>query len=128
MRSRPLPVTVAAIVLALFSVLYDLSFPLWAEEELPVFSVYLIVVVGVVGLVAAAGLWMLRRWGLWLAIVVCVLKLLDSASGVAGAPNALLQVAAAVAVVGYILILVLVGLPTSRRALATADQPASRVR
>jgi uncharacterized membrane protein (DUF2068 family) len=127
MRSRPLPVSVAAIVLALFSVLYDLSFPLWAEA-VPVFSVYLIVVVGVVGLVGAAGLWMLRKWGLWLAIVVCVLKLLDAASGVAGAPNTLLQVAAAVAVVGYILILVLVVLPTSRRALTTADQPSSRVR
>ena len=54
MRSRPLPVTVAASLLALFSVLYDLSFPLWAEA-VPVFSVYLIVVVGVVGLVGAAG-------------------------------------------------------------------------
>jgi preprotein translocase subunit SecG len=57
-----------------------------------------------------------------------VLKLLDAASGVAGAPNALQQVAAAVAVVGYILIVVLVVLPTSRRALTTADQPSSRVR
>jgi hypothetical protein len=43
------------------SVLWDLSFPLWAqaistEEEIPVFIVYLTVVVGVTGLVGAAGL------------------------------------------------------------------------
>ncbi len=126
MRSRPLPVSVAAILLALFSVLYDLSFPLWAEA-VPVFSVYLIVVVGVVGLVGAAGLWMLRKWGLWLAIVVSVLNVLDAAAGVAGAPNAALQVAATVMVVGFALIIVLVVLPSSRRALAAGEQP-SRVR
>src|ERR671916_431668 len=87
MRSRPQTVAVAAILLALFSVLWDLSFPLWAqaiprEEEIPVFIVYLTVVVGVTGLVGAAGLWRLRKWSLWLAIVVSVLNLLDGASGV----------------------------------------------
>jgi hypothetical protein len=58
MRSRPQTVAVAAILLALFSVLIDLSFPLWAEaipreEEMPTFIVYLTVVVGVAGLEAA---------------------------------------------------------------------------
>ena len=132
MRSRPLPVTFAAILLALFSVLLNLTFPLWAqaiprEEELPVFIVYLTVVIGVVGLVGAAGLWMLRKWGLWLAIVVCVLNLLDGASGVVGAPYPALQVVSTVIVVVYALIIALVVLPSSRRALATAERP-SRVR
>src|SRR5215217_8970783 len=98
MRPRPLPVTVAAILLALFSV-PNLVFPLWAnivqpEEEMPAFIVYLTVAVGVAGLVGAAGLWMLRKWGIWLAIGVCVLSILDTASGVAGAPNAALRVVA----------------------------------
>ena len=132
MRSRPLPVTFAAILLALFSVLLNLTFPLWAqaiprEEELPVFIVYLTVVIGAVGLVGAAGLWMLRKWGLWLAIVVCVLNLLDGASGVVGAPYPALQVVSTVIVVVFALIVVLVVLPSSRRALAVAEQP-SRVR
>jgi uncharacterized membrane protein (DUF2068 family) len=75
-------VTIAAILLALFSVLWDLSFPLWAraistEEEIPVFIVYLTVVVGVTGLIGAAGLWRLRKWSLWLTIVVSVLNLLS---------------------------------------------------
>jgi hypothetical protein len=97
MRSPPQTVTVAAILLALFSVLWDLSFPLWAqaistEEELPVFIVYLTVVVGVTGLVGAAGLWRLRKWSLWPANVVSVLNLLDGASGVAGASYAALRI------------------------------------
>ena len=131
MRSRPLTVTVAAILLALFSLL-NLLFPLWAEaipreEEVPALVVYTTVVVGVVGFLGAAGLWMLRKWSLWLTIVVCVLNVLDAAAGVAGAPNAALQVAATVMVVGFALIIVLVVLPSSRQALAAAEQP-SRVR
>jgi hypothetical protein len=131
MRSRPLTVTVAAILLALFSV-PNLLFPLWAEaipreEEVPALVVYTTVVVGIAGFLGAAGLWMLRKWSLWLTIVVCVLNVLDAAAGVAGAPNAALQVAATVMVVGFALITVLVVLPSSRQALTAAEQP-SRVR
>ena len=131
MRSRPQTVTVAAILLALFSV-PNLLFPLWAEaiprkEEVPALVVYTTVVVGVAGFLGAAGLWMLRKWSLWLTIVVCVLNVLDAAAGVAGAPNAALQAAATVMVVGFALIIVLVVLPSSRQALAAAEQP-SRVR
>jgi uncharacterized membrane protein (DUF2068 family) len=78
----------------------------------------LTVAVGVVGLVGAAGLWMLRRWGSWLAIAVCVLNILDGASGVAGAPTAALQVVSTAVVLGFALIVVLVVLPDSRRAYA----------
>jgi len=125
MRSRPQAVTVAAIVLALFSVL-NLLFPLWAttvqpEEEIPAVIVYLTIFVGVAGLVGAAGLWMLRKWGIWLAIVVCVLNILDAAPGIPFAPSGAWQVAATVTVVGYVLIIVLVVLPSSRRAFAASS-------
>jgi uncharacterized membrane protein (DUF2068 family) len=83
-------------------------------------------VVGVVALVGTTGLWMLRKWGVWLTSVVCVLNILDAVGGVVGAPNAALQVASAIGVLGFALIIVLVVLPSSRRALTTADQP-SRV-
>jgi hypothetical protein len=131
MRSRPQTVTVAAILLALISV-PNLLFPLWAEaipreEVVPALVVYTTVVVGVAGFLGAAGLWMLRKWSLWLTIVVCVLNVLDAAAGVAGAPNAALQAAATVMVVGFALIIVLVVLPSSRQALAAGEQP-SRVR
>ena len=63
---------------------------------------------------------MLKKWGLWLSTVVCVLNILDAAGGVVGAPNAALQVASAIGVLRFALIIVLVVLPRSRRALTTA--------
>jgi hypothetical protein len=70
MRSRPPTVTVAVVVLALSSVLLHLAFPLWANavprggESVPAIVVFLAVGAGVAGLVGAAGLWMLRKWGI----------------------------------------------------------------
>ena len=127
MRSRPLPVTVAAIVQALISLL-SLPGPLLpGSEGIPAVWLYSGIVRRVAGLVAFSGLWMLKRWGLWLTIVVNVLGGLSAAPGVGAAPNAALQAAAIAGVLISALIIVLVVLPPSRRALATADQP-SRVR
>ena len=119
MRSRPQTVTAAAVLLALFSVL-NLVFPLFPIEGIPAAAVYLAVVEGAVGLVGAAGLWMLRKWGIWITIIVSVLNILDAAGGVVGAPNTALRVAATVTILGFALILVLVVLPTSRRAFAAS--------
>ena len=121
MRSRPVPVTVAAILLALCSVL-SLPGPLLpGSEGVPEVVLYSGIVLGIVGLIAAVGLWMLKKWSLWLTIVVSVLNILSAAPGVAFAPNAALQVAATVTVVVFALIIVLVvGLPSSRRALAAS--------
>ncbi len=127
MPSRPLPVTVAAIIQALISLL-GLPGPLMpGSEGVPAVVLYSGIVLGVAGLVASAGLWMLKKWGLWLTIVVNVLGGLSAAPGVAAAPNAALQAVAIVFVLISVLVIVLVVLPSSRRALATADQP-SRVR
>ena len=127
MHPRPSTVTVAAILMALIS-LVGLPGPLLpGSEEVPAVVIYGGIVLGIVGLVAAVGLWMLKKWGLWLTIVVSVLNLLSAAPGVAFAPNAALQAAATVGVIVPALIIVLVVLPSSRGALATAHQP-SRVR
>ena len=115
MSVRPLPVTVAVVLLALISLL-NLIFPLWATEGIPAFVVFLGVVLGVVGLIAAAGLWMLKRWAMWPAIIVSVLNLLIAAPGITGASTALLGVLATVFVVGSAVIVLLVVLPNSRRA------------
>ena len=62
MRSRPLPVTVAAIIQALFSLL-SLPGPLLpGSEGVPAVVLYSGIVLGVAGLVASAGLWMLKKW------------------------------------------------------------------
>ena len=115
MRARPLPVTVSAILLALLSLanLLALFLPM---EGVPTFVIYLGVVLGVAGLAAAAGLWMLKRWSVWLTIIVCVLNILSAAPGIAAAPNAVLRVGALVFVIGSALIILLVVLPNSRRA------------
>jgi len=130
MRSRPLPVTAAAILLVLLSLFdfplpYMLLFP--GVEEPPAFVIYSGYVLGIVGLVAAVGLWMMKGWSLWATIVVCVLNLLSGAPGVVLAPTAGLRATVAVTQVVAVLIIVLVVLPSSRRALETAERP-SRVR
>src|SRR5215210_3349105 len=86
-RRRPLPVTGATILLALFS-LMNFPGPWWyvvpgVAEVTPMFVIYLGIVLGIVGIVAAVGLWMLKTWGFWLTIVVCVINLLLNVAGLA---------------------------------------------
>src|ERR687884_548868 len=131
MRMRPLPVTIAAILLVLLSLtdcpgLYFFLFP--GAEEQPAFFLYLGYVVGVVGIVAAVGLWLMKRWSFWLTIVINVLNFLLGLPGVLFAPGVALKAFIAVTEVVAILIIVLVVLPDSRRALADAERPSSRVR
>jgi uncharacterized membrane protein (DUF2068 family) len=114
---RPLSVTIAAVLLALFSV-PNLAFPLFPMEGIPAFVVYSGVVLGVAGLVAAAGLWTLKRWSMWLTIVVSVLNILAAAPGLAFAPNPTARALAAVGIVGFALVILLMMLPNSRRAYA----------
>jgi peptidoglycan/LPS O-acetylase OafA/YrhL len=122
MRMRPLPVTVAAILLVLLSLT---NFPwlyFWflfpGAEEPPAFFLYLGYVVGVVGIVLAVGLWMMKWWSFWLTIVVCVLNFLLALPGVLFAPGVALKAFNGIAVIVAVLIVVLVMLPGSRRAFA----------
>lgn len=130
MPSRPLPVIVAAILLVLLSLFdfpwpYELLFP--GAEEPPAFILYSGYVVGIAGLVVAIGLWMLKPWSLWATIVVSVLNFLFGLPGLLFAPGAALKAGIAVTEIVAVLVIVLVMLPTSRRALAAAERP-SRVR
>jgi uncharacterized membrane protein (DUF2068 family) len=109
MRSRPLPVTVAAILLVLLSLFdfpwpYEILFP--GAEEPPAIILYSGYVVGVVGLVAAVGLWMLKPWSYWTTIVVSALNFLLALPGVLFAPGAALKAVIAVTEVVAILIIV----------------------
>src|SRR5215218_172128 len=131
MSRRPQALSVAAILLVLLSLFnfpwpHEILFP--GTEELPAFVIYSGYVVGVVGLVVTVGLWMLKPWSYWATIVVCVLNLLSGAPGVLMAPGAALKAVIAVGEVVAVLIIVLVVLPDSQRALATGERPSSRVR
>jgi uncharacterized membrane protein (DUF2068 family) len=120
---RSLPLTAAAVLMALFS-LMNFPGPWWylvpgAVEATPMFVIYSGIVLGIVGLVAAVGLWMLKRWSFWLTIVVCVVNILLNVFGLAMVPTVALQAAIAVQTVGFVLLLVLVVLPDTRRALTS---------
>jgi uncharacterized membrane protein (DUF2068 family) len=122
MSPRPLPVTTAAILLALFS-LMNFPGPWWyvvsgAAEVTPMFVIYSGIVLGIVGIVAAVGLWMMKTWSLWLTIVVCVLNILLNASGLVMVLPGGLKALIAVQTIGFVLTLVLVMLPSTRRAFA----------
>src|SRR3954453_3550452 len=85
MPSRTLTVTVAAILMALFS-LINFPGPWWyavpgAMEETPMIVIYVGIVLGIVGSVAAVGLWMLKKWGWWATIIVSVLNIFLNYSG-----------------------------------------------
>jgi hypothetical protein len=130
MHTRPQTVTIAAILLLLLMLFnfpwpYDFLFP--GASEAPAFITYPGYVVGIVGIVAAVGLWMLKPWSYWTTIVVCVLNFLLGAPGVIFAPGAALKAVIAVTEIVAVLVIVLVMHPTSRRALAAAERP-SRVR
>ena len=116
MNGRPLSVTVAVVLMVLIS-LVGLPGPLLpGSEDVPAVVLYGGIVLGVLGIVAAFGLWMLKNWSFWLTIGVSVLNILSAAPGVAFAPGAV-KIFALVGVVIPALIIVLVVLPSARRAL-----------
>jgi uncharacterized membrane protein (DUF2068 family) len=124
-------VTVAAILMALFS-LMNFPGPWWyvvagVAEVTPMFVIYAGIVLGIVGIVAAVGLWMMKTWSFWLTIVDCVVNILLNASGLVMVLPGGLKALIALQTIGFVLVIVLVVLPSSRRALAAAEQP-SRVR
>lgn len=120
MRPRPLPITVAAILMALFS-LMNFPGPWWyvlpGMEETPSFVIYVGVVLGIVGLIAAIGLWMMKKWGYWASITISALNIVFNVVGLGMVPTTALLVAIAVQTVGFIVTIVLVVLPSARRAL-----------
>jgi len=92
-------VTVAAILLVLLSLSgfpwpWLILFP--GAEDPPAFIYYSGIVLGIVGLLVAFGLWTLRTWSLWATIIVAVLNLLTGAPGIVLGPNAGIRVTSAV--------------------------------
>ena len=113
-------VTVAAILLALFS-LTNFPFVWWflfpEMQQAPPFILYSGVVVGIVGLVVAGGLWLHQVWSLYSTIIVCALTLFLGVPGEVMGPTTALE-ATFLATQGVaILIVVLVALPAFRGAL-----------
>ncbi|GEM_PF-1525060 len=119
---RPTTVTIASVLLLLVS-LFDLPTP-WINGPPPPFS-YIILGLGVCGLTAVFGLWKLKPWGMWLSIILAVVALIPAILGLIGAPLVGKVVSALVFVV-YALVLVLVMLPATRKAVTAARTPVAR--
>ena len=116
---RPPAVTVAVVLLALLSVVTmvppSLMFSSAVAAEIPAFVTYLGFILGVVGLVAAYGLWALKRWSVWLTIILSAVSILLSVPPILFGPTVAIQVLNIVSGVAFALIIVLVLLPASRR-------------
>jgi hypothetical protein len=124
MRSRPQAVTIAAILLVILS-LFNLPWP-WlllfpGAEPPPAFVIYAGFALGFVGLVVAVGLWMIKAWSYLATNMVCALNLFSGAPGVVFGPTVGVRVLNAVLEVVALLIIVLLILPSSRRAIEAAD-------
>jgi hypothetical protein len=89
--------------------------------DYPTIVLFLGIALGVLGLLAAGGLWMLRRWGLLLTIIVSVLNILLAAPWIAVESQATGKLLAGVTAAGFALVLVLVMQPSSRRAFAATS-------
>jgi peptidoglycan/LPS O-acetylase OafA/YrhL len=127
--TRPQPVTIAVVSLALLSLL-NFASPLFTsplftspllQMDYPTIVLFLGIALGVLGLLAAGGLWMLRRWGLLLTIIVSVLNILLAAPWIAVESQATGKLLAGVTAAGFALVLVLVMQPNSRRAFAASS-------
>lgn len=120
MPRRPRVLVVGIVLFVLLSLVNVASFALpGGEDGIPVEVLYLGVALGVVGLAAAVGLWLGRRWALVVAAVVLVVSALSAAPGLFFAPSPDLQLAATAGVVLSIANLVLLLVPRSRRFFAS---------
>jgi hypothetical protein len=139
MRSRPRPLTGAAWLLVLLSLvnLFPAGLSLSPLQPPPAaFSVYSGIVLTLLGSVAALGLWRLQRWSVWVTCAACVPSLVRAGvlalGGLVSMRMGLMspEVEAALVAIAMvpILIMVLVMLPASQRAVQQrGDVPAALV-
>lgn len=112
--ARPTPLAVAFVLIGLMGVGHLLVPFVPDVAKIPAAVVYGDVVLGVVGLIAAFGLWQLKRWGLVLSLIVLALNIVSAAPGVVSAPNVELHIVTAVYMLLSVLGIVLLALPSAR--------------
>jgi hypothetical protein len=112
--SRPGVLTAAALLLGLVSLL---KFGvLLREQPLPIEVIAILL--GLIGLVAVYGLWKAKRWGMIVALIVSLLNVLAAAPSFVVQPSPPVVVIGSVMLAISVLIIVLILLPSARRAYA----------
>lgn len=113
---RPSAVTAAVVLTAITALA---TFPMMAlpgSDEIPTEAIVIGIVASVAMLVGAWGLWQLRRWGAVLTFILTFLNVLASIPAFFEAPSDWIVAAAAIGIPVSLVVLVLIALPTSRRA------------
>jgi hypothetical protein len=115
--TRPMSV-VAAVILSVLVILANFAgFALpTSGEEVPLIVILGSLILGVAGIPAAIGLWLLRRWGYILTVIVTALNLFAAAPGPWLGPTAAIKIFSVAMAVASIAILVLATRPEARRA------------
>ncbi len=113
MNTRPQPSVMFALIVLVLLGVGHLFVPFAPDaDKIPSVVVYGDVVLGVVSLVAAYGLFKLTLWGRILTLIVAALNVLSAAPGVVSAPNLELRVVTAMYVVLSLVIIALVARPS----------------
>jgi hypothetical protein len=110
---RPLALTAAAVLCVLNS-LVALATLLAPGIPAPVVAAG--VVVAIIGLAGAYGVWQLRRWGAIVSLVVLAINALLAAPGIPFAPNLGMHAVAGATVIIDLAAIALLVVPASRRA------------
>lgn len=115
--ARPQSVTLAVALSVLLLVANVAGFALPTNgESVPAFVIVSTIVLTVAGIPAAIGLWLLRRWGYILTLVVMALNVLTGLPGIPAGPTTAIKVFSALFVIVSIAVLVLATRPEARRA------------
>jgi hypothetical protein len=115
--ARRVPVTLAVALSALLLAANLVAFALpTGGESVPAFVIASTIVLSAAGIPAAIGLWLLRRWGYLLTLVVMALNALTAIPGVPVGPTAAIKVFSALFALASVAIIVLVTRPEARRA------------
>lgn len=121
---RPLTVTIAVALhglLSLLGIIFSMSDLSGTNPEgPPMFIIILSLIIGVLGLATAWGIWQGKRWGVISTLVLRVLDILGTVPGIFFAPSLVLQIVCVVAVALSVGVIVLLLLPASRRIYASS--------
>ncbi|GHO90930.1 hypothetical protein KSF_009780 [Reticulibacter mediterranei] len=114
---RPTLLIITSFLLILATLLFwgIVLLPEDGGDSVPAIVLYASVILGVLGLVAAAGVFIVKRWGMWLAVVVSVFAIFFAISGVVFSYAMLMKGLCTVLTALYVVVIVLAVLPSARQ-------------